>query len=41
VLSDNRTVGDDSRSVRIGCLRPEQILGLVRVRLRDFTFFNR
>ena len=41
VLSDNRTVGDDSRSERIGCLRPEQILGLVRVRLRDFTFFNR
>lgn len=41
VLSDDRMIGDDSRSETIGCLEPIEILGLVRVRTRDFTFFNR
>ncbi len=41
VLSDDRAYGEDSRNPSIGCLGPEDILGLVRVRLRDFTFFTR
>ncbi len=41
VLSDDRNYGDDSRSDAIGCLGPEDILGLVRVRMRDFTIFTR
>ncbi len=41
LLSDNRTLGGDSRIEAIGCLAPEDILGLVRVRIRDFTFFTR
>lgn len=41
VLSDNRTLGEDSRMEAIGCLSAEDILGLVRIRTRDFTFFTR
>jgi signal peptidase I len=41
VLSDDRNYGEDSRNESIGCLGPEQILGLVRMRLRDFTIFTR
>ena len=41
VLSDDRNYGEDSRKETIGCLGPEDILGLVRVRMRDFTFFTR
>ena len=41
VLSDDRSIGDDSRREEIGCLAPEAILGIVRVRVRDFTFFTR
>lgn len=40
VLSDDRNYGEDSRKETIGCLGPEDILGIVRVRLRDFTFFS-
>ena len=40
VLSDDRNYGEDSRKETIGCLGPEDILGLVRVRVRDFTFFT-
>lgn len=40
VLSDDRGYGEDSRKETIGCLSPEDILGLVRVRMRDFTFFT-
>lgn len=40
VLSDDRNYGEDSRKQTIGCLGPEDILGLVRVRLRAFTFFT-
>lgn len=41
VLSDDRNYGEDSRKETIGTLGPEQILGIVRIRLRDFTFFTR
>lgn len=41
VLSDDRNYGEDSRKETIGCLAPEDILGLVRIRLRDFTVFTR
>ena len=41
VLSDDRSYGDDSRKETIGCLSPEDILGLVRIRTRDFTVFTR
>lgn len=40
VLSDDRNYGEDSRNSSIGCLGPEEILGIVRVRLRDFTVFT-
>lgn len=40
VLSDDRNYGEDSRKETIGCLGPEDILGVVRVRLRDFTVFT-
>ncbi len=40
VLSDDRNYGEDSRKGTIGCLGPEDIIGIVRVRLRDFTFFT-
>ena len=40
VLSDDRNYGEDSRKETIGCLSHEDILGLVRVRLRDFTIFT-
>ena len=40
VLSDDRNYGEDSRKETIGCLEIEDILGLVRVRLRAFTFFT-
>ena len=40
VLSDDRNYGEDSRNRSIGCLKTESILGIVRVRLRDFTFFT-
>lgn len=40
VLSDDRNYGEDSRKKTIGCLGPEDILGFVRVRLRDFTVFR-
>lgn len=40
VLSDDRNYGEDSRKETIGCLGPEDILGIVRVRMRDFTFFT-
>ena len=40
VLSDDRNYGEDSRKAAIGCLGPSEILGLVRVRLRDFTVFT-
>lgn len=41
VLSDDRNYGEDSRKETIDCLGPEQIEGLVRVRMRDFTVFRR
>lgn len=41
VLSDDRNYGEDSRKETLGCLAPEDILGLVRIRLRDFTVFTR
>ena len=41
VLSDDRNYGEDSRNGAIGCLAKEDILGLVRVRIRDFTIFTR
>ena len=41
VLSDDRNYGEDSRKETIDCLGPEEIVGLVRVRLRDFTVFRR
>ena len=41
VLSDDRSFGEDSRKAAIGCLGPEDILGLVRIRTRDFTIFTR
>lgn len=41
VLSDDRNYGEDSRKDTIGCLGPEDVLGLVRVRMRDFTVFTR
>ena len=40
VLSDDRNYGEDSRNRAIGCLDTESILGVVRVRIRDFTFFT-
>ncbi len=40
VLSDDRNYGEDSRNKRIGCLALSDILGVVRVRLRDFTVFT-
>lgn len=40
VLSDDRNYGEDSRKAAIGCLGPEDVLGVVRVRIRDFTFFT-
>ncbi|MBR4907332.1 MAG: signal peptidase I [Clostridia bacterium] len=40
VLSDDRNYGEDSRKAAIGCLGSSEILGLVRVRLRDFTVFT-
>lgn len=40
VLSDDRGYGDDSRNPAIGCLAPKDILGLVRIRARDFTIFT-
>lgn len=40
VLSDDRNYGEDSRKDVIGCLGPDDILGIVRVRMRDFTFFT-
>lgn len=40
VLSDDRNFGEDSRKDMIGCLGAEDILGVVRVRMRDFTFFT-
>lgn len=40
VLSDDRSYGDDSRNEAIGCLAPENILGLVRIRTRDFAIFT-
>ena len=40
VLSDDRNYGEDSRKDTIGCLGAGEILGLVRVRLRDFTVFT-
>lgn len=40
VLSDDRNYGEDSRKETIGCLGPEDIIGIVRVRMRDFTFFT-
>ena len=40
VLSDDRNYGEDSRKEAIGCLGPEDILGIVRIRLRDFTVFT-
>lgn len=40
VLSDDRNYGEDSRKETIGCLDPEDIVGLVRVRMRDFTIFR-
>ena len=40
VLSDDRNYGEDSRKETIGCLKPDDILGLVRVRMRDFTIFT-
>ena len=40
MLSDDRNYGEDSRKGTIGCLGPEDIIGIVRVRLRDFTFFT-
>ena len=41
VLSDDRNYGEDSRNGAIGCLEKKDILGLVRVRIRDFTIFTR
>ncbi len=41
VLSDDRNYGEDSRNRSIGCLREESILGIVRIRIRDFTIFTR
>lgn len=41
VLSDDRNYGEDSRKAVIGCLAPENILGIVRIRLLDFTVFTR
>jgi len=40
VLSDDRNYGEDSRNSSIGCLGPEDVLGVVRVRLREFTVFT-
>ena len=40
VLSDDRNYGVDSRNKRIGCLSESDILGIVRIRLRDFTLFT-
>ena len=40
VLSDDRNYGEDSRKETIGCLGHEDILGLVRIRMRDFTIFT-
>ena len=40
VLSDDRNYGEDSRKETIGCLGPEDILGIVRIRLRSFTIFT-
>ncbi len=40
VLSDDRNYGEDSRKETIGCLGASEILGLVRVRLRDLTVFT-
>ena len=40
VLSDDRNYGEDSRKKTIGCLGPEDILGPVCMRMRDFTFFR-
>ncbi|MBR0508196.1 MAG: signal peptidase I [Clostridia bacterium] len=41
VLSDDRNYGEDSRNGAIGCLEKKDILGLVRVRIRNFTIFTR
>ena len=40
VLSDDRNYGEDSRKETIGCLGPEDIIGIVRVRMRGFTIFT-
>ena len=40
VLSDDRNYGEDSRKASIGCLGPEDIIGIVRVRIREFTIFT-
>lgn len=40
VLSDDRNYGEDSRKETIGCLGASEILGLVRVRLRDLAVFT-
>lgn len=40
VLSDDRNYGEDSRNVRIGCLKAADILGVVRFRIRDFQLFT-
>ena len=40
VLSDDRNYGEDSRKETIDCLGPEMILGVVKIRIRDFTVFQ-
>lgn len=40
VLSDDRNYGEDSRNRNIGCLDEADILGIVRIRIRDFTLFT-
>ena len=40
VLSDNRNFGEDSRNPIIGCIAASDVLGVVRVRLDRFTFFQ-
>lgn len=40
VLSDDRNYGEDSRKETIDCLGPDAILGVVRIRMRDFTVFT-
>lgn len=41
VLSDDRNYGEDSRNDKIDCLGLDELLGPVRVRMRDFTIFTR